>query len=263
MARERDGEQNRNIWLTFSAAAATVTVLAAAATAVLFGVRNLTVKNVAVSRPPRNAASSLWQLVILAAAAGLLSFAIVEFAKRLFFMRRLFNGYAARSAFGGALEFQARPEFGTSKPIAYSGTIRQVAAQISGQLRQLVDFSANQALPADRRRLALGLALGTNGPFSGELPGPIDSTRAQLEAIQDQVDRRLDIFQIETTQRWRTLVRSLAAITAGLLSAMSAWAVAVSATAIIVASIVGVIVGGPVAWITRDLTRIVERKAQF
>ncbi len=263
MAREQDDEQKRKIWPAFVAAAATVTVLAFAAAAILIGVRNLTIRNVAVSRSPRNAASSLWQLVILAAAAGLLSFAIVEFSKRLFFMSRLFNIYAARSAFGSALEFQAQPEFGTSKPIAYSGTIRQVAAQISVQLRQLVDLSANQAVPEARRRLALALALGTDGPFSGELPRQGDSTPTQLETIQDLVDRRLDIFQIETTQRWRTLLRSLAAITAGLLSAMSAWAVAVSASAIIVASIVGVIVGGPVAWITRDLTRIVERKAQF
>jgi hypothetical protein len=233
--------------------------LAFAGYAIWSGVRYLTVRRLRV-----DAASSLWHLIVLSAAAGLLSFAIVEFAKRQSPMRRLFNTGAAQSEFGGALSSVLGLPFGTDSPISYSGTIRQVAAQISVQLRRLVQLSADQNSPPERRREALGLALGVGISPEAQLPAQGDSPQgAELGAIYDLIDRRLDVFQIDATQRWCTLLRSLAAVTAGLLSALSASAISAPINTIIIATIAGVVVGGPVSWIARDLTRIVERKARF
>jgi hypothetical protein len=233
--------------------------LAFAAYAIRTGVRNLT-----AGQSPKDAAGSLWHLVVLSVAAGLLSFAVVEFAKRQSRMQQLFNRNAAQAAFGEGLSFPLETEMRISKPISYAGTIRQVSAQISLQLRQLVQLSADSEVPADKRRLALTIVLGVDPPSGKPLPSLDDRNGiSQLDEIQDLLDRRLDIFQIETTQRWCVLLRTLAAITAGLLSAISAWAVSSSLTAILVAAIVGIFVGGPISWVTRDLTRIVERKAQF
>jgi hypothetical protein len=228
-----------------------VVILAIGGYAIASGVRYLT------SGPHRaDASSSLWHLIVLSVAAGLLSFAVVEFAKRQSPMRRLFNTRAARSAFGAALSSELGLPFGTGSPISYSGTIRQVAAQISVQLRRLVQLSADQDRPDEDRREALGLALG------------VDISRdsrqgAELGAIYDLIDRRLDVFQIDATQQWCTLLRAVAAGTAGLLSALSASAISAPPYVVVIAAVVGVVVGGPVSWIARDLTRIVERKARF
>lgn len=258
MAKESD-PQGYPVAAAAGVGVVVVVILAIGGYAIASGVRYL------ASGPHRaDASSSLWRLVVLSVAAGLLSFAVVEFAKRQSPMRRLFNTRAARSAFGAALSSRLGLPFGTGSPISYSGTIRQVAAQISVQLRRLVQLSADQDRPYEQRREALGLALGVYISPEARLPESHDSQRgAELEAIYDLINRRLDVFQIDATQQWCTLQRSLAAATAGLLSALSASAISVPAYVVIIAVVVGVVVGGPVSWIARDLTRIVERKARF
>jgi hypothetical protein len=54
-----------------------------------------------------------------------------------------------------------------------------------------------------------------------------------------------------------------AAGTAAVLSALVASAAVPTFSGITVAALLGLIVGGPVAWIVRDLTRVVEHKARF
>ena len=262
-------------WPVIAAGAAIVGTIAFAAYAVRAGVQHL-----AAGHTPKDAANSLWHLVILSVAAGILSYAVVEFAKRQTQMRSFFNARIVKARFGKDLDFpqdlrDSLPEdarrslpLGTgiaiSDPISYSGSIQQVTAQISLQLRQLVQLAAAQSLDDDSRREAFTLCLGLESPYSGVLPNEEGERRAgQLATIQDLVDRRLDIFQIEATQRWCTLMRTLSAITAGVLAAISAWAVTSSLSAIVVAALFGIFVGGPMSWITRDLTRVVERKALF
>ena len=151
-----------------------------------------------------------------------------------------------------------------SDPISYSGSIQQVTAQISLQLRQLVRLATDRDLPGDVKRKALALALGQDDISPDDMPDLWGEQRSdQLATIQDLIDRRLDVFQIEATQRWCALMRTLGAVTAGLLAAISAWAVTSSLTAILVAALFGIFVGGPMSWITRDLTRVVERRALF
>jgi hypothetical protein len=275
MARESNNSWWNSWWPVLATGALTVGTLILAAYAVRAGVQHL-----AVGHAPEDAATSLWHLVVLSVAAGILSFAVVEFIKRQTRMRRLFNARTVKSRFGASLEFPQRlrsglyaddhrpfplgPEIAISDPISYSGSIQQVSAQISLQLRLLVQLAVDPNLPEPLHREALTLALGLNHPFAGELPDQGGQRRLeQLAVIQDLVDRRLDIFQIEATQRWDALMRTLGAIAAGVLAAISAWAVTSSLSAIFVAALFGMFVGGPMSWVTRDLTRAIERKAQF
>ena len=266
---------NYSRWPVVAVVAFTAGTLALAAYAIRAGVQHL-----ASGHSTKDAASSLWHLVILSVAAGILSYAVVEFVKRQTRMRRLFNARIVKSRFGSVLSFPQslgggpdsagtnglplETEIAVRDPISYSGSIQQVTAQISLQLRQLVRLATDRSLPEELKRNALTLALGLDHTFSGTLPDPEGERRSdQIATIQDLVDRRLDIFQIEATQRWCFWMRTLGAVTAGLLAAISAWAVTSSLTAILVAALFGIFVGGPMSWITRDLTRVVERRALF
>ena len=141
-------------WPVIAVGAAIVGTIAFAAYAVRAGVQHL-----AAGHTPKDAANSLWHLVILSVAAGILSYAVVEFAKRQTRMRSFFNARIVEARFGEDLDFpqhlrDSLPEdarrslpLGTgiaiSDPISYSGSIQQVTAQISLQLRQLVQLAAS------------------------------------------------------------------------------------------------------------------------
>jgi adenine/guanine phosphoribosyltransferase-like PRPP-binding protein len=79
----------------------------------------------------------------------------------------------------------------------------------------------------------------------------------------DFIDRRVDTFQIETSNQWRGLLRTMAAAAAASIAAVTASVMDPAPDAILTAAVLGFLTGGPIAWTVRDLTRWVERKAEF
>jgi hypothetical protein len=270
--RERDdpgkaGSRRSNLarWLVSEPVAgrlvvlSTLVTLALAAYAVRTGISRLSGPRLNASGHSRaTAAASLWNVLLLAAAAGFLSYAVVEFIKRLTPMRPLFNRKAVRISFPELAGSAAGEEPANASPppaaasehakvrpstpstvlgITYSGTIQQVAAQVADRLRR----QHPQLSPART------------------VTDQSEEEQIWLEILEN----RVDVFQIEATARWRQLLRALACFTSALLSAFAAWAVTSAVTAIVVAMLFGLIIGGPVAWFVRDLTRVAERKAEF
>jgi uncharacterized membrane protein YoaK (UPF0700 family) len=86
-----------------------------------------------------------------------------------------------------------------------------------------------------------------------------------LEALRDTVsttfERELDRWQLEATTAWRSLLRTISCFAAGAVSGVCALAVTRTPAAVVLAALIGVVVGGPLAWLVRDLVRVIERKA--
>jgi len=229
------------------------------------------VQRLNAGHPAKDAGTSLWHLVVLSAGAGFISFAVVEFVKRLTPMRALYNSYVVHSWFGGALDdwpsTPASPEgsegswrlligaeiAAVKEPIAYTGSIQQVCAQVSQRLQPIIKVGGDERVPAPLQRASIKALLQqpsarvfrSEDPDLSWLEAPWTLAGQWSEELQRLLDIRLDTFQIESTNRWRSFLRSLAALTAGLLALSGAWAVAARASvaALLTALLFGVLVG--------------------
>jgi hypothetical protein len=145
--------------------------------------------------------------------------------------------------------------------IVYAGSARQVTAQLSQAMRPLLGRLASPQLDPIVRSQIERLLRGTDCDLfpavdrSGELDVAKD--------LEEHLERRLDAFQLDAAVRWHGLLRTMAASLAGVFAAMGQWAVHGAPTAVGVAAVMGVVVGGPFAWTIRDLARVLERKAEF
>jgi hypothetical protein len=73
------------------------------------------------------------------------------------------------------------------------------------------------------------------------------------------LDRWLDGFHLETSERWTRLTQALAALLAGIFAAFAATGSVAYPFAVGAGfALLGVVVGGPIAWLTSDLGRLIE-----
>lgn len=205
-------------------------ILTAAAGCYIVGA---TVRQLAPAANASAAVFSLWRLILLSLGGGTIAFTIVEFVKRESPLRSWFNKRSVLRWFGG------NPD--SSAPVYYPGNVQQVAAQISQSFRR--DHRFNDAD-------------NSGSPIS-------DSDRRANERFAERLEQDLDGFQIKTTAQWHYLLRTMAAVVSGVLSLISALAANARLSVAIGALLFGAIVGGPFSWIIRDLTRAIERRANF
>ena len=196
-----------------------------------------TVRQLAPAANPSAAVFSLWRLVLLSLGGGTIAFTIVEFVKRESPLRSWFNKRTVSSWFGSDRTYS----------IYYPGNIRQICAQISQELRQR------------------GRPRSAAEPSYGPLPsGPGDPFYDLEERrFTEELEQRIDAFQIAATAQWHYLLRTMAAVISGALSLFSALAAHARLTVWIGALLFGTIVGGPFSWVIRDLARAIERRAGF
>ncbi|MER7457486.1 hypothetical protein [Micromonospora sp. NPDC126480] len=257
-------------------------------------------------------AQAVTQLLLLAAASGLVAFAGVEFAKRLSPLRANFNETEVTRVFGRDLhetrhvllrhyaEILAGPwdppsrrwtesvSLVLSARWSYDSTIPQLTAQIAAAHRDLVlTVRQDPGLPTWIMVRVLRTVTGDD-PVVGRFPEERDDSGAEYdegstaideadlqadwrERVQDDrdrtldelVERRMDLFQVEALARWRSRLRLLSATFAGAVAALAAAVTTSAVSAVLMAALLGMVVGGPISWVARDLTRVVERRAQF
>lgn len=196
-----------------------------------------TVRQLAPAANASAAVFSLWRLILLSLGGGTIAFTIVEFVKRISPLRSWFNKRAVLKWFG-PIDDSSRFRIGGSASVYYSGNVQQVTAQISQSLRHR------------RGRLV-----------SDPNISPAES--AERREFDEELERELDGFQIKTTAQWHYLLRAIASAVSGVLSLISALAAHARLSVAIGALLFGAIVGGPFSWVIRDLTRAIERRANF
>jgi hypothetical protein len=227
-----------------------------------------------------SASSSLWSIVTLALAAGLVAYATVELLKRLTNVRRYFNLGRVSRAFPSLVE---RPYdrhrdgewWNRGVELPYSGTISQLTAQIGSILRGELATVFDESEPQDRR-IEAAVRIRELDRWADYHDGPYgrDSNEVLFRRLSEEsttteralvtmVEFHLDTFLIEATRAWRLQMRTLAALIAAVVTALAAWAITSAFSAIFVAAIFGFVVGGPASWVIRDLARVAERKAEF
>lgn len=158
-------------------------------------------------------------------------------------------------------------------PPDYSAPLRLLTAQLSPHMEYAARLLATGIIsdkvegpPALVHSRLVGLLTGR--PDAVLLSALRDGDRAgseQTEELAAQItirgEQRLDSFQIQATTQWRRLLRWVSAgVAAGIVlaaaiasdSRLLTWPVALT---------LGFVLGGPFAWLTRDLIRVVERKA--
>ncbi|WP_410617092.1 hypothetical protein [Amycolatopsis sp. lyj-109] len=207
---------------------------------------------------PKNVRPDFGHLVVVAAASGLISCAVLEFVKNLSGLSARFN----RSRLNLWFNLESG-DLGVDVPmiLSYQGSIRQVASQVSQLLREQVRLLLREYSP----REAVERLRGNGGLFWYVILREIERTSQREEdpsVIFEHIERQVDAFQIEATVRWYTLLRAMSAVTAGVLSTLGAWATSASFAGIVVGMVLGLVVGGPVSWTVRDLVRLVERGAR-
>ncbi|MEU5263990.1 hypothetical protein [Amycolatopsis sp. NPDC021455] len=218
---------------------------------------------------PTDSAVNVWRLAVIALIAGALSCAALEFVKKLSPLAIRFNRRSVVSSFGTKIEddkFRSGADFselsGLPGKISYAGNLRQVAAQVSQSLREECRADLSEATE-DRDALRRFISsLGPQWPMLS--PRLVDrlSYEELLQLADEQIERRVDAFQIEATARWHSSLRATSALIACTLSGAGAWASGASVPAIAIALALGLVIGGPVSWTVRDIIRIIERAAR-
>jgi len=160
------------------------------------------------------AGGSLWDLTATAAAAGVLAYALTEFMKRLSPLRSVFNERAVRRYW--AHEFDQW--WDVSPRLTFEGRLPQIVAQL-----------------ASIQREGLDVPLG------------------QIDRQSWYIESRLDSFQIVATARWRRVLRIISALWAGAVMVLAVAAFEGDGSALTLAVIVGLVVGGPISWTVYDL----------
>ncbi|WP_069165761.1 hypothetical protein [Nocardia altamirensis] len=233
-------------------------------------------------------AEVLWQLLLFAGLAGVIAFLVVEFVKHQTPLRALVHRAAVERFFGGdinvlnerLLEQMHQPtpnvERSTAKGspsyLSYGSTSRQLTGQLTESLRHFAEFLADISISEGLRdaltfatigdrRIASDLVPVPSASLGLEIVTPPDSSSpSPAEAVYEHIERRLDIFQIQVENLWRRVLRTMAAGWAGLLAALGASVTQSGAAEVLMATIGGVVIGGPAAWLARDLARLIERR---
>jgi hypothetical protein len=85
---------------------------------------------------------------------------------------------------------------------------------------------------------------------------------AVASLLAQQGERRLDAFQLRMQGRWRLMLQWISAGSAAAVMASVGLAVDAGIASVAIGCLLGLVVGGPVSWATRDLVRLVERRAE-
>ncbi|MGY2061172.1 hypothetical protein ACW9HQ_40405, partial [Nocardia gipuzkoensis] len=83
------------------------------------------------------------------------------------------------------------------------------------------------------------------------------------DGLTEYIERRIDAFQILLENRWQIVIQALAATLSGLLAAAGTSLGTDSPVASAVATIGGLVIGGPIAWLCSDVSRILRRRAAY
>jgi hypothetical protein len=230
--------------------------------------------------------AGLWQILLLSSASGVLAFVLVQFVKYQSSVRSTFHRAAVRRFVGTdlnelntLLRYELADEqwpMGLSTEVLYAASSRQLAAQLSQSLRFLAsrgEILSERERERERDRHSAGVvSRAVTGDskalfrfFRGATsPDNYDERRNEAFVnLMDFIDRRVDTFQIETSNQWRGLLRTMAAVAAASIAAVTASVMDPAPDVILTAAVLGFLTGGPIAWTARDLTRWVERKAEF
>ncbi|MEV6442262.1 hypothetical protein [Amycolatopsis sp. NPDC051716] len=218
---------------------------------------------------PADPAVNAWHLAVIALISGALSCAALEFVKKLSPLAMRFNRRAVVSSFGTKIEdgkFRSGAAFselsGLPTKISYAGNLRQVAAQVSQSLREQCRADLSEATE-DRDALRRFISsLGPQWPMLSPRLVERLSYEELLQLADEQIERRVDAFQIEATAHWHSSLRAASALIACALSGAGTLASGASVPAIAIALALGLVVGGPVSWTVRDIIRIIERGAR-
>jgi hypothetical protein len=228
--------------------------------------------------------------LVLAALSGVLAAAGTEFLKRLLRLQTWFNRNAVRGFLGELAEFKwtarrAGLDGFPQRPVppTYSAPLSQVCAQLANTMSLLTSGlmmslgNVNDLdFDRDHQRAAAEVILGPGGwafwereihhqwLFDESLLGT-DRARPEVELLLDalsrQAERQLDAFQLRTRARWRLILQWISAILAGGFMLCVSLAQDLSAEAVAVGCVLGMVIGGPVSWAVRDLVRFIETKA--
>jgi hypothetical protein len=228
------------------------------------------------NEPTRSISGLLSELLLFTSGSGALAFAVVEFVKRQSPLRRLYNRRAVDRYFHPPLaavhleildywrespdDVRAMAPIAPVAPISYSADIQQLTAQVGHAARTLLQASADDALPHRIVRSIFACVLGDRHVQHAVQEPPDERHQAILgEALES----RLDAFQVEATAGWHSLLRTMAGGASAVLAGMLAWAVHADGPAIVLAAGLGLVIGGPISWIIRDVNRVIERKAAY
>ncbi|MFD6156167.1 hypothetical protein ACFWF7_24530 [Nocardia sp. NPDC060256] len=268
-------------------------LLVAALTAIIaFGVasaRNLLIR-AGGTGGPAGLADVLWQLLLFAALSGVLAFLIVEFIKHQTPLRGGFHRLLVERYFGADInrlneqvveqtyrspvESSRIAAVGSPSYLSYDSTSRQLAGQLAESLSYFAVCVANSPISDELRDALAYAAIGDRRVAQGLIPGHREDPGAEIaadrprgsskrrpaDAVYEHIERRLDAFQIHVQNRWHRLLRATSAGWAGFFAAIGASVIHLGAAELVLATMGGVAIGGPVAWLIRDLARLVERR---
>jgi hypothetical protein len=209
----------------------------------------ITVRQLAPSQDANGAARSIWRVLLLALGSGVFASTLVEFAKRMLPLRAWFNTRAVAAQFG--LMPSAEYYFG--------GRIEEVSAFLSSRFRQLVDERARQLASPTPESWGLWEVFARKYLMLDDANAPPDAAPASIAKFE----QILDVFQARTSAQWVLLLRGGAAVTSSLLAGTAAVATDNRPAVIAGVFIFGLVIGGPLAWATRDLIRVVEVKGRY
>jgi hypothetical protein len=243
-----------------------------------------TVQDIRPADAADDAASSLWQLILLSLGGATLAFAVVEFLKRLSPLLAAFNRRAVRQWFGHIPDAERAPfespngtatDFhaavsSTPAPLEpdldayYSTSLSQLAAQLA-QSFNLVAARLIRGDHLDEATLATLQKLLPRRERSWDLPSDVDEQeRADyIQFLRLEFESRLDRFLVTSTSEWRTLLQTTAALVSGVLSAVAALTAEARFSVVLGALLFGVVIGGPFAWTIRDLLNAITRRSGY
>lgn len=229
------------------------------------------------------------QILLFSIAVGVIAMAVLEAVKRLTPIRAVYHLRALTSRLGaGSTDFLSETiSHGRRRTTPFDLPVEQLTAQIGAALDQIVSSIEMLPLawqpveesaifdgvvsPLVHQRLQLVNAIIGREFFTIAPPAPDGSPapasptedtdlRRDMEAIlRVALDAGLDNLQLSIGSDWKRLVR----LSASIISAVSALAVSVlygvDVTVLLVSAVGAFVLGGFFAWLSRDLTAVIER----
>lgn len=225
-----------------------------------------------------------YDVLILTVLSGVVAAAVTEFLKRVLPLRELFNRSAVWNFMGELSDFNSEHK-GTeevplfSVPPTYGAPLSQLCAQLGQTLALLAKGVGEQR--GDKRQRDLLLEFLFDGPDEAhEVQNAMDAWSASPLAATStvawsetdapdqftstllvQAERQLDAFQLRTRAQWHRMLQWVSAGSAAAFMLCVGFAVQAGAVETLGAGLLGLVIGGPVAWAVRDLLRLVERRA--
>jgi len=226
--------------------------------------------------------ASAGDLVLLALLTGVFGAALLEVAKRTLGLRSVYHRSALSQFFGGSSDYAD-----VWMAVGYDKTrerdvrsfldapLEQLTAQLGEAAeRALIDVSKNATflvrLTGPGRSEADSIVelatLQRTLVSRAESPGPSQSSELDVRAarlsaeVRNQIERRLDLFQIITRSKWRRRCQMQACVLSGFVAVVAVIFAGASAAVAVGSFVVGAAVGGFFAWTTRDITAWIERQ---